>query len=69
MTIETVPAWMAALDDEDLVFVKKFLLSSGSHKEIARQYQVTYPTVRLRLDRLIQKGTAIPISPWSRDWP
>ena len=55
MTIETVPAWMAALDDEDLVFVKKFLLSSGSLKEIARQYQVTYPTVRLRLDRLIQK--------------
>jgi hypothetical protein len=55
MTIETVPAWMAGLDDEDLVFVKKFLLSSGSLKEIARQYQVTYPTVRLRLDRLIQK--------------
>ena len=54
MTIETVPAWMAGLDDEDLVFVKKFLLSSGSLKEIARQYQVTYPTVRLRLDRLIQ---------------
>ena len=24
-------------------------------KEIARQYQVSYPTVRLRLDRLIQK--------------
>ena len=24
-------------------------------KEIARQYGVTYPTVRLRLDRLIQK--------------
>jgi hypothetical protein len=55
MTIETVPAWMAGLDDEDLVFVKKFLLSSGSLKEIARQYRVTYPTVRLRLDRLIQK--------------
>lgn len=55
MTIETVPAWMAGLDDEDLLFVKKFLLSSGSLKEIARQYQVTYPTVRLRLDRLIQK--------------
>lgn len=55
MTIETVPAWMAGLEDEDLVFIKKFLLSSGSLKEIARQYQVTYPTVRLRLDRLIQK--------------
>ena len=28
---------------------------SGSLKEVAKQYQVTYPTVRLRLDRLIQK--------------
>jgi hypothetical protein len=55
MAIETVPEWMTGLEDEDLVFIKKFLLSSGSLKEIARQYQVTYPTVRLRLDRLIQK--------------
>lgn len=27
----------------------------GSLKEVAAQYGVTYPTVRLRLDRLIQK--------------
>lgn len=46
---------MADLDDEDLAFVKRFLLASGSLKEIAHQYGVTYPTVRLRLDRLIQK--------------
>ena len=51
----TMPVWMAELEDEDLVFVKKFLLASGSLKEMARQYGVTYPTVRLRLDRLIQK--------------
>lgn len=55
MSIEAVPEWMADLDDEDLAFVKRFLLASGSLKEIARQYGVTYPTVRLRLDRLIQK--------------
>lgn len=34
---------------------KKFLLASGSLKEVAGLYGVTYPTVRLRLDRLIQK--------------
>ena len=34
---------------------QKFVLSSGSLKEVAGQYGVTYPTVRLRLDRLIQK--------------
>ena len=55
MAIEMVPEWMVNLEDEDVVFIKKFLLASGSLKEVARQYGVTYPTVRLRLDRLIQK--------------
>ena len=55
MTLETLPEWLAALDQEDLGFIRKFVLSSGSLKEMARLYGVTYPTVRLRLDRLIQK--------------
>ena len=46
---------MAELEDEDLAFVKKFILASGSLKEVASVYGVSYPTVRLRLDRLIQK--------------
>lgn len=55
MSIEYVPDWMTNLEDEDVAFIKKFLLASGSLKEIAQQYGVTYPTVRLRLDRLIQR--------------
>lgn len=55
VTIEIVPEWMLNLDDEDVSFIKKFILASGSLKEIANQYSVTYPTVRLRLDKLIQK--------------
>lgn len=55
MPMEIIPDWIAGLDDEDVVFIKKFLLASGSLKEIANQYGVTYPTVRLRLDKLIQK--------------
>lgn len=55
MSMEVMPDWLAALDEEDVSFVKKFILSSGSLKEIANIYGVTYPTVRLRLDRLIQK--------------
>src|SRR5690554_1915868 len=55
MAIEIVPEWMVNLDDEDVSFIKKFIMSSGSLKEVANQYGVTYPTVRLRLDRLIQK--------------
>ena len=55
MSIEMVPEWIAELEEEDVVFLKKFVLASGSLKEVAAQYGVTYPTVRLRLDRLIQK--------------
>lgn len=55
MPIELLPEWMAGLEEEDVAFIKKFILASGSLKEVAGQYGVTYPTVRLRLDRLIQK--------------
>lgn len=55
MAIELVPGWMAELEEEDVTFIKRFVLSSGSLKEMAGEYGVTYPTVRLRLDRLIQK--------------
>ena len=55
MSIDIVPEWMRNLEDEDIAFIKKFILASGSLKEIAHQYGVTYPTVRLRLDKLIQK--------------
>lgn len=55
MALEIIPEWIADLDDEDVAFIKRFLIASGSLKEMARQYGVTYPTVRLRLDRLIQK--------------
>lgn len=55
MSIEIIPEWMENLDDEDISFIKKFILASGSLKQIAKEYNVTYPTVRLRLDKLIQK--------------
>lgn len=55
MPIDLVPEWMMNLEEEDVSFIKRFLLASGSLKEIAAQYGVTYPTVRLRLDKLIQK--------------
>ena len=55
MAITTVPEWMENLEEEDLVFIKKFVLYSGSLKKLAESYEVTYPTVRLRLDKLIDK--------------
>ena len=53
--MDNIPKWLENLDDEDINFIKKFILSSGSLKEIAGIYNVTYPTVSLRLDKLIQK--------------
>ena len=47
--------WWDHLSDEDRMFVMRFVLASGSLKEMAKLYGVSYPTVRLRLDRLIAK--------------
>ncbi|WP_432403633.1 DUF2089 family protein [Wukongibacter sp. M2B1] len=55
MSINVFPEWLSSLDDEDLAFIKKFVLCSGSLKDMAKLYEVTYPTVRLRLDKLINK--------------
>lgn len=55
MEIDKVPKWILALEQEDAMFMKNFVLTSGSLKEIAKLYEVSYPTVRLRLDKLIQK--------------
>jgi hypothetical protein len=52
---ECSPRWVDALEDEDVSFIKRFLLASGSLKELASVYGISYPTVRLRLDRLIEK--------------
>ncbi len=47
--------WIDRLSNEDLAFLKRFLIASGSLKKVADEYGISYPTVRLRLDRLIQK--------------
>jgi hypothetical protein len=62
--------WLEFLNDEDLAFVKRFLLASGSLKELAQAYGISYPTVRLRLDRLIAKIQVVDdhqiVSPFER---
>jgi hypothetical protein len=52
---KTYPAWLRVLSEEDLHFIYRFVLASGSLKELAQQYGISYPTVRLRLDTLIEK--------------
>lgn len=55
MEMNKVPAWILALQSEDIEFIKNFVIHSGSLKEISKLYDVSYPTVRIRLDRLIEK--------------
>ena len=48
-----------ALAEADLDFVLRMILASGSLKEVARAYGVSYPTIRSRLDALIARLSAI----------
>ena len=59
----TAPPWIEHLSEEDLSFLKRFLLAGGTLKELAAQYGISYPTVRLRLDRLIEKVKLIDAAP------
>jgi hypothetical protein len=55
----SIPQWAEGLSEEDWQFVKRFVLASGSLKQLAADYSITYPTLRLRLDRLIAKVHAL----------
>lgn len=55
MKNEQIPRWFSELNEEEINFVKKFILSSGSIKELAGTYSTSYPTIRKKLDKLIQK--------------
>jgi hypothetical protein len=51
--------WPSALTADEVAFVRRFLLASGSLKQLAEEYEVSYPTIRLRLDALIGKVKAL----------
>jgi hypothetical protein len=51
--------WTAALTADETAFLRRFLLASGSLKQLAEDYGVSYPTIRLRLDALIAKVKAL----------
>lgn len=53
--MKEVPVWITELEEDELKFVKRFVLASGSLKEMADVYGVTYPTVRARLNSIIHK--------------
>lgn len=53
--MDNLPLWLTDLTSADISFVKQFILASGSLREIAKIYDISYPTVRSRLNQLITK--------------
>lgn len=50
-----LPVWVASLDEDDWQLIRRFVLVSGSLKELAAEYEVSYPTIRARVDALIER--------------
>lgn len=55
LKFEEIPNWLINMELEDIAFIKKLVLFSGSLKDLAKEYEVSYPTIRLRMDKLIEK--------------
>lgn len=60
---------LAQLPLEDQEFIAKFVKASGSLKNMAREYGVSYPTVRNRLDDLMARIAAIETQPATEENP
>ena len=52
---EELPIWLINLEIEDLTFIKRLIISSGSLKSLAKEYNINYPTNKIRMDKLIEK--------------
>ncbi|MHC4394388.1 MAG: DUF2089 family protein [Planctomycetota bacterium] len=46
---------LASLNPEDQSFILEFMKASGSLKEMAKLLRLSYPTVRNRLDEIIER--------------
>jgi len=66
-TSEEIESALSHLDEADQEFVIRFVLASGSLKDVAAGYGVRYPTIRSRLDRVISRLAELrrgqPVSP------
>ena len=49
---------LASLPREDLDLILELVLRSGSLKDLATEYDVSYPTIRIRLDKVIARLAA-----------
>ncbi len=57
-----IPA-LLGLSADDLVFILRFVQASGSLKEMAKTYHCSYPTIRNRLDALVDRIGKLGVAP------
>jgi hypothetical protein len=50
---------LGRLNGDEQLFVQRLITCSGSLKDLAKSYGVSYPTVRNRLDELIERIQAL----------
>ena len=54
---------LALLAAEQQQFVEAFLVARGNIKEVEKELGISYPTVRKRLDEVVQALTALGVAP------
>jgi hypothetical protein len=64
---EFTPTPLGSLSEEQLSFIRTFVLSRGSIREMEKRLQVSYPTVRARLDEVIAALSRMDASGRSRE--
>lgn len=55
MTTQNTNKILAELPEDDQRLIVQLVLCSGSLKDLAAAYDVSYPTIRARLDRVIER--------------
>ena len=50
---------LSRLPKEDLDLILELVVCSGSLKDLASSYRVSYPTIRMRLDKVIERVRAL----------
>jgi hypothetical protein len=59
MDIPTTPHPLTALSSEDLDLIAELVVRDGSLKDLASAYGVSYPTIRARFTRVVERTRAV----------
>ena len=64
---EFIPTPLGSLSEEQLAFIRTFVLSRGSIREMEKRLEVSYPTVRAKLDEVISALSRMDVAGRTRE--